>query len=342
MTEDTSAYLPQYVDSTMMSTARSCLKKFQYEYIYGLRPGDLSIDLHAGAAFSATLERFYREFWGAAGRDFDLALARSYATFTSEWGDFTPANPNHPKNADSMWEAVERYLTEYPPLHDSCQPYLPASGDQVPSFEFSFAIPLDMPGFPLHPVSGDPYIYTGRFDMFAAWNGLPAVRDEKTAAQLPSNWADKWNMRSQFLGYCWALQHYGIKCNTVVVRGVIIRRVAGIALVEAVKQYPQFLIDEWFEQTRRDLHRLTAAYREGYFDKNFGDTCTAYSHCPFIPLCTSPNPEAWFDSYSRKRWNPLHRNPVSDAPGTIALNFANKFSVKERFVDLLPKEYFAP
>jgi hypothetical protein len=335
-------YLPQYIDNTMMVTFRGCPEKFKNEFIFGLRPADVSIDLHAGAAFSATLERFYREYWAITNRDFDLALARSYATFTHEWGDFEILNPNNPKTPDAMWEAVEKYLHEYPPASESCQPYLPASGGAAPSFEFSFAIPLDMPGFPVHPVSGDPFIYTGRFDMFAAWEGLPAVRDEKTAARLESNWANKWDLRSQFLGYCWALQHYGIKCNTVVVRGVIIRKVAGIALVEAVKQYPQFLIDRWFEQLRRDLTRLVASYKEGFFDMNMGDTCTAYSHCPFVPLCTSSKPEMWYDSYSKKRWNPLLRNPMADAPGEIALNFATKNSIRERFADLLPKEYFTP
>lgn len=300
--------LPAHIDSTMINCFRSCPQKFFNEYILGLRPSETSIDLHAGAVFSATLDRLYREIF-ENGQDTPAALARAYATFNSEWGDFIIRKEGHPKTPENMWAAVEDYVRVYPPRSDSVQPYL--SGGKA-SFEYSFAIPLDFPGFPRHPVSGDPFIYSGRFDLLGSWKGQPAIRDEKTAQRLESNWAEKWDLRSQFMGYCWALQHIGIPCNTTIVRGVIITKTM-IRQVEAVKIYSQFLIDRWFEQLRRDLNRLTRCWEEGYFDFNLGDTCTQYSHCPFIPLCTSPNPENWYSSYEVVRWNPLNRNPSAAA-----------------------------
>lgn len=331
------AILPAHIDSSMMTSFRACHQKFFNEYILGLRPSDTSIDLHAGACFSATLERYYREVF-QNGQLNDIALARAYATFTDEWGDFTLSNPNHPKTPENMWAAVESYLSTYPARTDSCQPYFT---NGVPSYEYSFAIPLDMAGFPVHPVSGDPFIYSGRFDMFAKWNGLPAVRDEKTAQRLESNWSEKWDLRSQFLGYCWALQYSGIKCNTAIVRGVIITK-KDIRQVEAIKTYPQFLIDRWFDQLRRDLIRLVECYRAGYWDYNLGDTCTAYSHCPFIPLCSSPTPENWYSSYSERRWNPLSRNPVGSAPTSIAANFVPHGNIPSKFLHLLPADVTTP
>lgn len=316
MTDQPEYLLPAYIDSTMLSTFRACPQKFFVEFGLGLRPAETSIDLHAGACFSATLERFYQEHY-FNGCDTTTALARAYATFTSDWGDFIIRKEKHPKTPENMWAAVESYIDKYPPGFDTVQPYF-TSG--VPSFEFSFAIPLDFPDFPVHPVSGDPFIYTGRFDMFGRWNGLPAVRDEKTAQRLESNWAEKWDLRSQFLGYCWALQHSGIPCHTVVVRGVIITS-KEIRQVEAIKQYPQFLIDRWFTQLRRDLIRLVDCHRAGHWDYNLGDSCTAYSHCPFMPLCSSPHPENWYSGYKVQRWNPLLRNPISDVPTTIPLHF---------------------
>lgn len=302
--------LQHYIDSTMISSFRSCPQKFYNEFVLGLR-GETSIDLHAGAVFSATLERFYREIW-INHADVPTALGRAYATFSDEWGDFIIRKEKHPKTPENMWAAVESYVATYPPRTDPCQPYFT---DGAPSFEFSFAIPLDFPGFPLHP-SGDPFIYVGRFDMFGKWNGRPAVRDEKTAQRLESNWAEKWDLRSQFLGYCWALQHNGIPCNTAIVRGVIITT-KDIRQVEAIKIYPQFLIDRWFEQLRKDLVRLRDCWDEGYFDYNLADSCTAYSGCSFTSLCSSPNPENWYSNFSVKRWNPLDRNPVSEKPSVL-------------------------
>ena len=303
------AILPAYIDSTMLNCFRACPQKFYNEYILGLRPPDTSVDLHAGAVFSATLESFYKEIY-TNGADPSLALARAYATFKQEWGDFIIRKEGHPKTPENMWAAVEDYVRTYPPKTDSIQPYY--LGDN-PSFEFSFAIPLDSDEFPRHPISGDPFVYTGRFDLLGVRDGRPTIRDEKTAQRLESNWAEKWDLRSQFLGYCWALQHSAIPCNTVVIRGVIITKTS-IRQVEAIKLYPQTLINLWRHQLHRDITRLATSWREGYFDYNLGDTCTAYSHCPYIPLCSSPTPENWYPSYEVRRWNPLSRHVVKTAP----------------------------
>jgi hypothetical protein len=301
--------LPSYIDSTMINCFRGCPQKFYNEYILGLRPADTSIDLHAGGVFSATLERLYKEIY-LNGLDTPAALARAYATFHTEWGDFVIRKEGHPKTPENMWAAVEDYVRVYPPRSDSVQPYFTSDGS---AFEYSFAIPLDFPNFPRHPVSGDPFIYVGRFDLLGRRDNRPVIRDEKTAQRLESNWAEKWDLRSQFLGYCWALQHVGIPCNTVVVRGVIITKTM-IRQVEAIKLYSQHLIDRWFKQLSRDLDHLVDCWAEGYWDYNLGDTCTSYSHCPFIPLCSSSQPENWYDSYEVKRWNPLAKNPLDIAP----------------------------
>ena len=325
----TSTYdLPQYIDSTMLSAFRSCHQKFFREYGEGLRPDETSVDLHFGAVFSATLERIYHEIF-VNGLDTDSALARGYATATSEWGDFIIRKDKSPKTFENLWSAIELYIATYPPRTDSVQPFFTEGS---PSFEFSFAIPLDFPGFPKHPVSGDPFIYVGRFDMFGKHRtlGVPVVRDEKTASRLESNWAEKWNLRSQFLGYCWALQHNGIPCNTVIIRGVIVTLTL-VRQVEAIKKYPQFLIDRWFTQLGRDLNEIVKCHSTGYWDYNLGESCIAYSHCPFMTLCESPHPENWLSSYNTRRWNPLARNPVSALPTSIPLNFSARGSIPEKY-----------
>lgn len=320
--------LPQHLDSTMLSAFRSCAQKYYREFAQGLRSAELSVDLHAGACFSATLERYYQELF-LNGASTTEALGRAYATFSHEWGDFTPLDPKHPKTSDNMWAAVEDYLRVYPARSDRVQPYF-SSG--VPTFEFSFAIPLDFPGFPRHPTSGDPFIYTGRFDMFGLLDGTrPVVRDEKTSRRLDSNWADLWNLRSQFLGYCWALQHNGIPCDTVVVRGVIITT-KEVRQIEAIKTYSASLIAKWFEQLRLDLHRIVACHERGWWDYNLGESCTAYSKtCMFADLCQSPTPENWLSTFNVRRWNPLSRNPISDKPSSISLKFSEKGNIPDKF-----------
>lgn len=310
--------LPAYIDSTMMNTFRSCEQKFFAEFALGLRESDKSIDLHAGAVFSATLEEFYTEVF-AKKTDVATALARAYGRFILEWKDVDALalKPSTAKTQSNMWAAVESYVAKYPPATDHIQPFM-LNGS--PSVEFSFSVPLEPCGpvddgkcFPLHPITNEPFLYVGRFDMLGEYNKQVAIRDEKTASRMESNWSDKWNLRAQFLGYCWALQQSGIRCSTAIVRGIVILK-RDINHVEAIKLYPQHLIERWHEGLRRDLWRLVTAWNTQYFNFNLGETCTAYGLCPFMDRCTAVDPNQWNNSYSVKRWNPLDRNPTSGTP----------------------------
>jgi hypothetical protein len=320
-TSVTTAILPPYMDSTMMSCYRSCPRKFYNEFVLGLRPSIHSIDLHAGAVFSAALESFRLAFWGQ-GLDVPTSTARAYARFVHDWNGYTP-HKETAKTEQNMWAAVESYIAQYPPRTDTVQPYML---DKRPTVEFSFAIPLEPATefncgrsdkfFPVHPVTKDPWIYCGRSDLLGEYTKKIAIVDEKTAGRLESNWSDKWNLRSQFMGYCWALQQSGVDCDTAIVRGIIItspKKGVEIRHVEAIKQYPRFLIERWHDQLRRDLWRLTRNWQEGYFDYNLNETCTQYNHCQFMDLCTSAKPEQWYSTYEVKRWNPLAKNPSGGA-----------------------------
>ena len=302
--------LPQYIDSTMRSCFASCPQKFYNEFCLGLRPSILSPDLHAGACFASTLERFHREVWDN-GKSPDVALALAHGTFVREWGNFT-TEKDTPKTPDRVWAAFEDYTKTYDPRMDHCVPY--EVNGKITS-EFSFSIPLDPSwGFPLHPISKEPFVYTGRADMLGSYKTRPCIRDEKTAGRLESNWTEKWDLRAQFQGYCWAAQQAGIDCDTVIIRGVIITK-QQIRQVEAIKIYPKWMITRWLEQLRRDMHRLVKCYNDRWWDYNLGDACTQYGSCSFTDLCTTQDSlRANFRAnYRVKRWNPLEKNPIGEA-----------------------------
>lgn len=300
--------LPQHIDSTMISCFRSCPRKFYNEFILGLRPSGLSIDLHAGGAFAHAVEVVRREVF-IHQRPLSDALLRASAAFEIYWGDFRiPDHKTTTKRPDRVWEAVEEYFRQYPPLSDHIQPYFV---DGKPTFEFTFAIPLDPDdGFPLHPVTGDPFLYTGRFDMMGEYMGLPVICDDKTSGTGHyTNWSEKWDLRSQFIGYTWATQQLGIHADTCVVRGVGIL-MKSIALAEAIKPYSDGIRRKWLEQIRRDLWRITEMWREGYWDYNLAETCTSYGICPYATACQSETPEPWLKTFDVRRWNPVAIDPT--------------------------------
>jgi hypothetical protein len=300
--------LPLYIDSTMMSCFRSCPIKFYREFVLGLRPSAISVDLHAGGCFATALEVFYEAMY-IGGKTFDQALALAYKRYLAEWGDFVPWKDT-PKTRENVWAAIEDYLETYPPLTDKVQPYMLAG---KPSMEFTFAEPLEYgengEPFPMHP-NGDPFVYSGRFDMLGMLNNsIPCVRDEKTTTSIGATWASQWDLRSQFSGYVWACQQNGIQLDTVVVRGIGILKTK-FHQVEAIKQFSKHNVDRWFEQLRRDMWRLRRSWDEGYWDFNLAESCSAYGGCAFRDLCNSPNEERWYSNYTVRKWNPLQKNPI--------------------------------
>lgn len=306
--------LPLHIDSTMMSCFRSCPEKFNNEFIRGLRPAAFSVDLHAGAAFATGVEAIGREVH-ENNLPLERAFERGHAAFLDAWGDFIPEKET-PKTRERTWEAIEEYFAAFPPLTDHIQPFLT---NGKPTYEFTFAIPLEPAchptawednQFPLHP-SGSPFIYCGKLDRLGQWGGKVVGQDEKTTTSIGVRWSDQWNLRSQFLGYCWALRQMGLDVDTIAVRGVGILKTK-ITIVEAIKTYSDMLIDRWYEQLRRDMWRLRRAWDEGRFDFNLGEACTTYGGCSFAGLCASPNPEAWHHQFTIRRWNPLEKNPVGE------------------------------
>lgn len=304
------AELPIYIDSTMRSTFVSCPQKYYNEFVLNLRPQGLSIDLHAGGCFSAALETVYKSIW-LREEPLATALDRAMAAFEIQWGDFEiPEHKRTSKTKDRVWEAVESYFREYPPLSDPVRPYFDSSGK--PTFEYTFAIPLEplgADGFPAHP-SGEPFIYCGRFDMLGQLGSRPVVRDEKTTQKsFGQFWAEQWSLRGQFIGYVWACRQCGLDVRSVIVRGVQILK-TDINHAECEKWFDDVLIARWLEQLRRDLWRIRRAWDEGYWDFNFADACTNYGSCAFLDLCTSQHPEVYHSNFGKRNWSPLAKNPV--------------------------------
>ena len=134
------AILPTYIDSTMLTCFRSCPEKFRLEFVYGLRPPGLSIDLHAGACFALAIETVYRAFW-EEGKSLQDALVKAHGVYAVAWGDFEiPTWKATGKTFDRVWEAVEEYFKTWTPRTDHIQPYFT---DGKATFEYTFSIPLE-------------------------------------------------------------------------------------------------------------------------------------------------------------------------------------------------------
>jgi hypothetical protein len=294
---------PNTVDSTILSTWRSCRQKAFLQYVEHWKPIAQSVHLVAGGAFASGIEAARNVFYVEGGSPQD-AEAGGLTALIKHYGDFEcPADSA--KSLERMCGALEFYFNAYPLGADGANPITLASGRR--GIEFSFAEPLPV----LHPVTGDPILYTGRSDMIAERAGGVYVYDEKTTSALGGSWARQWEMRGQFTGYMWAAREQGIKTAGAIVRGVSILKTKYDTL-EVPTYRSDYEINLWHRQTVRDVEAMIQCWREGYWDYALDGGCTEYGGCSFTRVCKSAEPESWLPVYFERRvWDPLLRKEVT-------------------------------
>jgi hypothetical protein len=307
----------------------SCETKGFYSFQRNLRSPVPSIDLIAGGAFARGLEVTRKLFYGSAQWPLEKAIEEGMKEALVHYGDVVVPEAKEQKGPDRVLTALKEYFLKYPPGADYVQPYMV---DGEPSVEFTFTIPLPIN----HPDSGEPILYAGRFDLLGLFNGQLICVDEKTTSQLGASWAKQWNLRSQFTGYCWAAQQYGLPVVGALVRGVSFLKFTkanpgGHGFEESIQMRPDWMIEAWYNQLLRDVNKMVAAYKEGFYDQNLHEACGSYSGCPFQRLCTVQDPDNWIEGYYLPReWHPTAKVPY-DQPQGQAIELINDPDLLELF-----------
>lgn len=294
---------PPVIDSSMRSEFTSCPHSFFRRYIQGLQQPHRSIHLHFGASFAQGLTTLRQAFYGHRAT-LDEAMAAGAAAIVKAWGDFPQEVEGSAKSLYRCIGALESYCSQYPPATDHVRPLV--EGDVVHT-EFNFALPLPI----RHPQTGEPLLYSGRFDMLGDMGGLKVIEDDKTTSQLGPTWGTQWRLRGQFTGYAWGASEFGHRIDGIVVRGIsILKTQYGHA--EVIEQRPRWMIDRWRDQLHRDIHRMIHCWREYSrygnpyeFDQSLDTACSSYGGCQFLDLCTSANPDQWLSQYDVGHYDPL-------------------------------------
>lgn len=289
---------PKFIDSTARREFTLCQQKFNYGTIRHLRKREDSIHLHFGGCLARGLEVTRKSFYGEK-----LSLIQSLAAgaqaIIETWGDFPP-DDHGKKTLETCLLALYEYFKQYPPESDIIKPLM---FDGKPAVEFTFALPIPDR---FHPETGEPLLYSGRFDMLASYGKSVFVVDEKTASALGESWANQFKMSAQQIGYCWAANSFGYDAIGAIIRGIGILTY-DITHSMSIINISQWQIDRWLNQLQRDVDSMIAAWQVDEWDLAFDDACSNYGECPFLTLCQSRTPEKWIEThYKRVVWNPLH------------------------------------
>lgn len=310
---------PEHIDSTMLTTADACKQKFFNEFVLCITPHGKSIDLHAGGAFALAMELIRKEFYNnktPIEECYKVVLPK----FAKFWGDFEPPF-NHQKDFVNVWGAVLEYFREYPPTTDLLQPYRSPNGDL--GVEYTFAIPMEV----MHPETGLPLLFCGRFDMLAHYANSPnelMIVDEKTTKALGASWPRQWNLRGQFLGYTYAVRSVGLECAGALIRGIAIQKTQ-YKHMQCLVQHSQWQLERWWKRSNSLAEQLANHYiRMKDYDTiggvvnswthSYGEACSAYGGCHFSEIiCSTPEPWLWYNSFDTRVWDPLHKDPTHEA-----------------------------
>jgi len=317
---------PHTIDSTILSTFRSCPQKAMRQYVQHWKPRAQSVHLVAGGAFASGVEAARMAYYSGiievcedpsnpssaktqysvVPNNAELSQAQGLRKLIEHYGDFQPPADSS-KTLERMCGALEFYFDQYPLGNDGANPITLSSGRR--GIEFSFAEPLDI----LHPVTGEPILYTGRADMLAERAGGVYCYDEKTTTSLGQSWAKSWEMRSQFTGYQWAARKQGIKAVGSIVRGVSILKTK-YDTMEVSTYRTQYELDRWEYQVIQDVKRMIRMWEEGHWDYNLDGACTEYGGCSFTQICKANDPDSMLPAYfEQKVWDPLARRELSVA-----------------------------
>ena len=290
---------PETLDNSALSAFRSCPRKFELEYLRHWKPKVPNVHLHAGGAFAHGLEAA-REAFYVEGKSPERAVAIGLGALLDFYGMFE-APEDSVKGPERMCGALVYYFDQWRLDEDTAIPTHFPSGKR--GIEFSFLEPLPL----THPTTGNPLLYSGRFDMVVDYAGGRFGEDDKTASQLGPTWPRQWEMRAQFSGYCWGARQSGYPIGGMLVRGVSILK-RGYDHAQTVTYRAPWMIDRWLEQTCRDIKRMIRMWEEGFFDYNLDEACNSFGGCMFKQVCLSQDPMPWLETgFERRRWDPVTR-----------------------------------
>jgi hypothetical protein len=292
-------YFPDVVDSTLLAGWKSCQRKAELESFLHWKPREISVHLHAGAAFARGIEVAREEFF-VKGRSPEEAGEAGIGALLTAYGTFE-CPEDSPKSATRMAGALEFYLSQYPLGEDDCIPITLPGGKR--GIEFSFVHPLPIN----HPTTGNPLLYCGRMDALCTFAGGTFIVDEKTTSQLGASWSRQWDLRSQFTGYAWGCREAGIHVDGALIRGISILKTK-YDTQQAITYRPEWQIARWFEETLETIEEMIVAWKRGRFRHDLDHACAEFGGCRYRQICLSQNPEPWLAQYfEQRRWDPVTR-----------------------------------
>ncbi len=295
-------------DSTSMTAAATCPRKYYYSLCLGISPKIKSVHLIFGGHYASALEFFYKV--RAWGQDYETALRNTvHKTLKDTWDTKTKAPQDmgihNAKTRHGLIRSVIWYLEQYAKKETGMLTHHMADG--TPCVETSFSIDLN-----------NELIICGHLDRIVDYNTDLYIMDQKTTGSaLGSYYFDQFKPDIQMSTYTWA----GQAILETPVKGVIIDAaqisVGGTSFARGfthrTKEELEEHINSMYEIIRRiQLYTEESLHRdrpESAFPMN-PSACGNYGGCAFRKICSSSpriRKAVINTDFEPKSWDPLER-----------------------------------
>ena len=317
-------------DSTSITLAETCLRKYQYKMIEGWQSQGLSVHLRFGQHYATALEHYYKRLaLGEGAEDALIGIVEEAMVDTWDYptcekclgsgsmdpGDNSPAmvecvacgGTGHALEGGQPWDSLHnlknrenliRSIIWYIDHFEQDPAPIVMLSDGAPAVEYTFRMPVD-----------NDLIFSGHLDRLVTYADNPFVMDQKTTTQtLSAYYFEQFKPNTQ-------MSMYSMAGNALLgspVKGVIID--AAQVAVGFTKFGRDFTyrttqeIEEWYDTAMYHIEAAREATKENYFPMRPA-SCGNYGGCEFRRIC-SKSPEfrqQFLESNFEKgeRWDPL-------------------------------------
>ena len=264
-------------DSTSLTLAMECPRKYKYRMLDNLAPDSTSVHLLFGGIYASALEHFYQ--LRAVGADLEEAiLLVTKKAMLDSWDRETgqPIAFNDAKKTRvNLIRTIIQYLDQFGDEDEAAiKTHLLASGKAA--VEVSFALELS-----------EDVLYCGHLDRIVEFSGGLYWMDQKTTGStIGPYFFDGFKMSNQFMGYTWAGQ---IMLQSPVRGGII----DGAQIAQGFSRFERGLISytgeqlaEWQENAKWHVANMQQLTRGETFPMNL-TACGNYGGCPYKPICSA-------------------------------------------------------
>ena len=287
-------------DSTSISTAMTCPRKYQFMMIEQLEPKVRSVHLIFGGLYATALEHFYKHL--ASGASIDqatIAVVREalIATWDAE-ADAPIEFTDNKKTRFNLIRTIVWYIDEFGDEKGSAITTVHKE-DGTPCVELSFSFELT-----------DDIVLCGHLDRLVQYAEAYYVMDQKTTGgTISAHYFKQYKPDVQMSVYTYA----GQIILQSPVRGVLIDAaqiaVGGTTFKRGFTYRTPSELDEAISDVQHIIEMTQHYTAAGHFPRNM-TACNNYGGCPYREICSAP-PQARESikrtEYTSKLWDPIER-----------------------------------